>query len=343
KQSNFLGIRTVRGDISLRLGRLDEAIEDFRRELAIPELQAKAVASLALSYAFALQGKTSQALTYARNAVDYWWEDTAGMSSYCGPIFLKCDEGRESDDTPFHVEEVAKLLEQHAPPEDGILIQLLRYWAADTRGNDEGRIEAALKLKPKQHPFANREWAIVAARDGDIVRAINHHLLFVGRMYERADYDYISHPTFFLDDGFDLGRCFRNDSIKATVHDKLLTYTAAHKDTPKLIESAIIPLYDHIWRQLLFDGKAWQAVYELADYFVNNVPHCRFKLFDYAYAANKLNKQDDAEAAYRVLIDLDSKHDASLHNLSILVETKSLDESLDLQRRAAKCAPNCEL
>jgi len=341
-QESF-GLRLLRGDLLMRHGRVDEAIQDFRHEVSKAHPAAKCLASLALAYISGRQDKMLHAFTHARNAVDSWLSSGRGLLAQARPIRLDGMGGRIWIDPPFYVTEVAELLEPHVNGEDDTTtVRLLQYWSADSQCSVEGRLKVARTLPPKRFPVMNHDWSLIAARDGDIMRALSHYITYVEQFGSMPEVHEVYRWHFFDDRDFTWERCFKDASVAERVHEKLVGFAVRHSQNRSILEWAVLPLYHKIWHRILFSGKMWQRMYEVAAFLHLAFGEDRLALFDHAFAARALEKKDEAEEAYRKLVALHPKYGPALHNLSILVESRSFDEALDLQRRAIEFNPQCE-
>ncbi|WP_193886604.1 tetratricopeptide repeat protein [Oculatella sp. LEGE 06141] len=111
----------------------------------------------------------------------------------------------------------------------------------------------------------------------------------------------------------------------------------------KVIIEVFLPFYDAFWRDLLFKLKSFKVVAKVSQKFMVASERSH-GIFDYAYSSNCIGNTDEAEAAYKSLIDQQPNNAAAINNLGVIYERKGLlDEAFSLFGQAVEIHEDDEI
>jgi tetratricopeptide (TPR) repeat protein len=342
--------RLMRAKLLLHSGRIDESIAEFRHDVKCTNLEIRCAVNLHLAYVMTTQEKVQAAFAYINNAVESWLEYSQGAVPFIGLSDITFD-GFETDGFAAAFPQIqdfdlSEWSLSHAETEaEHHLARLIKYWESDATFDDEGRRSVAAQLSPRQMPVVNDDMSIMFIRKNRPDRALEYYMAYAEARVDKFDHQLGYRWDFFHDGKVDSEKCFEDADVKARFLATAMKFAKRHKADPQFITKFVTPLYNYMWRKMLIEEKLWDDGHAIAAILQTTVsdPNSSSFLFDIGLFALEQNHLDEAENAYRKVIAAFPKYSDAYHNLSIAVQSRSIDEAIQFQTQAVACNPEGEL
>ncbi|MGE0526861.1 MAG: hypothetical protein AB7P49_07355 [Bdellovibrionales bacterium] len=346
-----ISISKIKGDLNLKLGNVDAAIEQFNREIASKvDGERKIIGLFSRAFANLQKGDVSQAAKDAENAAQMCFdldecdfhacrvEFAEGYSDMCGVdecVFEVCRAFISGIDiSPIKRDseafgQLCYLFSKYESTESGI----------EDEDSDEPNFWVAKAAEVLSHPVLSGALSDQLRLEDNFPEALEHHMRYcIWKFRQAAETGRKVHLTGSFYDVTDY-KCSKGDLKR--IQKILKTHLDEHGHEP-VLKPLFVSLYHSTWSPLLWAEKMFKEMFAVAEVLAPTSEKDGI-WFDLAYSASSLEKKGTAENAYRRCIELNPKNSSALHNLSLLIEKADLAEAIELQQRAYDKNPKDEV
>ena len=344
----------LKGHLLLQQGQVDLALQCYQQEIHKEGYRDTFLGYFCCSWIWLQQGKLEESLHSVQEAMDIWFQE-ASPSDHLAMLDIE-----PVSITTVHVGECPtwaiqpvceKLLEENVSPElkgqASYLLYCLLYksksgFYQEADVEEEEHVAASRLLLQAAnwypHPLISEDLVDVFLSRKDFRQAVEHHLRY---------YTYVcaTHP-----DDFDEEYCtfaadaemITTDEERKALHATAFQHLQRCRDA-SVLQAVFLVFFDSFWRSLLRDGHMYQELVDVTQLLMENSEEVNHLWFYHAWGLSKLGRDEESEQIYRQYLEYKPDDADTLHNLSILLEKKGLNqEALALSNKAVALAPNDE-
>ncbi len=321
-ESNGPGFDTIRGDLLLRAGDAEAAIEAWSAECLREDVEAGVIGWLRIAEAQVQLGELDKAIASAVRAIDEWRKkDRRENKFYPGH---EC----QLDFSDVHASY------NFAPSEHRLYESLLSVEGPEAKVCRGGLLHLTFRLdygcepqylhdglKEHFHPHIGADIADDQIRRGNLKTAVHYHLLYATWCVDEGD---VSSSGGFFNGDFDPYVPVKSlDEVLDPCEDvadacQIATEFLEGVSDHDILVHAIYPFYDACWRAMIHRCGEFSGMVILAERVLAIFPDEEGLLFDYAFALNRTDRAIEAAEAYTKLVQQQPNNTSALHNLSLI-------------------------
>ena len=351
------GLTKLKGDFLVSLGRFDEAILCYQRDIKREDFVAKFIGIFSHAWALILNRRPDLATGLAREGAHLWFERAEMFEGY-GAFYsepLCIGTTHIGDDSPaLYVKNVCERLLQNANLDESLRGQLCylfyqyyeSYYDLRSRLEWEQREEHATFLLLAErlfpHPIMYPSLVSFYRYKGNFPYVVKYHLEYTIRLYghDPGEFEERFAELDCEEEEEKLAALTKDERLR--IHEVAFARLQVCKDTPT-IRAVFTPFFSSFWHDILLGGEMYEAIADTTAIFIRECADDETHLWNYAYSVWQLGKRDEAERIFRQYLENHPDDSSTLLNLSVLLEEKGqIQEAAALISRAITLDPTDE-